>query len=191
MSNLLTKLINYRNDPLGFIEEFVYYKDVRHGYRQISLTVKQKEIIRDILLSGDNEISYEDEDRQIGKTTAFISALTHYITYNTDKTIIILASKHNRAVDILYSFAQMYEYLPDVIKNKIVKQTKSFIEFDNGCRIYASSISSSSLRGLCPSMVYIDESQFVSDREHDNFSKMYEPVYRGLNSKIIKLSSPR
>jgi len=80
MSNLLTKLINYRNDPLGFIEEFVYYKDVRHGYRQISLTVKQKEIIRDILLSGDNEISYEDEDRQIGKTTAFISALTHYMS---------------------------------------------------------------------------------------------------------------
>lgn len=103
-------------------------------------------------------------ERQVGKTTnLLITALYQAVFYN-DKTIHIHTYKTDAAKELINRFLFMYELLPEWLKPKTTRRTKTFIEFENGCRISAGK-NSDSIRGRTINLLLFDESAWDKNFE--------------------------
>lgn len=83
--------------------------------------------------------------------------LLHYILFNADKTVAILANKASTAKTVLQRIKTSYENLPIFLQQGIVEWNKNSIELENGSRVLASSSSASNIRGESINILYLDE----------------------------------
>lgn len=83
--------------------------------------------------------------------------LLHYILFNADKTVAILANKGRTSKEILRRIKTAYQKLPMFLQQGIVEWNKSSIELENGSRILAAATSDSNIRGESISVLYLDE----------------------------------
>lgn len=90
-------------------------------------------------------------------TTSLVSSILHYVLFNDDKTVALLANKGEIAREILNRIQIAYELLPKWMQQGVVEYNKGSATFENKSRIIAGSTSSSSIRGFSISFLYIDE----------------------------------
>jgi len=131
--------------------------------------------------------------RQIGKTTISKIYLLHYVLFNADKNVAILANKESTALKILREVKESYKELPLWLQQGIVSSgwNKKSIQLENGSMIVASSTASSSVRGESVSLLYLDEFAFVPPNIADKFMRsVYSTISSGKTSKIIIVSTP-
>lgn len=83
--------------------------------------------------------------------------LLHYILFNADKTVAILANKAATAKEILHRIKNSYQNLPKFLQQGVLEWNKGSIELENGSRIFASSSSASNIRGQSINVLYLDE----------------------------------
>ena len=83
--------------------------------------------------------------------------LLHYILFNSNKTVAILANKLSSAKEILMRVKIAYQNLPKFIQQGITEWNKNSIELENGSRIIASASSATSIRSTSISILFIDE----------------------------------
>ena len=98
--------------------------------------------------------------RQSGKSKIVISYLLHYVLFNSQKNVAILANKLATARELLSRLKLAYEHLPKWLQQGVVEWNKGSIILENGSKILASSTSASSIRGGSFSLVYLDEFAF-------------------------------
>ena len=117
---------------------------VDHGLVPFDLWDFQEDMVRTF---------YEDRfvickmPRQTGKSTTIIAFLLHYVLYNQDVRVGILANKGATARELLGRLQLAYENLPLWLQQGIVEWNKGSIELENGSKMLASSTSSSAIRG--------------------------------------------
>ena len=129
--------------------------------------------------------------RQSGKSTTVVAYILHYILFNQDMTVGILANKQSTARELLHRLKLAYEYLPIWLQQGIVEWNKGSIQLENGSRIIASSTSSSAIRGGSFNMIFLDEFAHVPHGIADEFfSSVYPTISSGQSTKVLMVSTP-
>jgi hypothetical protein len=129
--------------------------------------------------------------RQSGKSTTLVSYILHYVLFNSNMNVAILANKAATARDILGRLQLAYENLPKWLQQGVVSWNKGSVDLENGSRVVASSTSSSAVRGGSYNMIFLDEFAFVpTNVAEDFFSSVYPTISSGKSTKVIIVSTP-
>ena len=129
--------------------------------------------------------------RQVGKTTTSIAYLLHFILFNENVNVAVLANKSAMAREILGRLQLAFEYLPRFLQQGVKEWNKGSIELANGSRIMADSTSGSSVRGRSFNIVFLDEFAFVPNNIAEAFfMSTYPTISSGQSTKVIIVSTP-
>jgi len=142
----------------------------------------------DISNVQDGNVYYTNEIVSHNTTTA-ISYLLHYIIFNDNVNVAILANKAQTAKDILGRLKLAYENLPKWMQHGVKIWNKASLELDNGSKIIASSTSGSAVRGGSYNVIFLDEFAFIPNQIADEFfSSVYPTITSGKYTKVIMVS---
>ena len=129
--------------------------------------------------------------RQTGKSTTCVAFLLHYIVFNDNITVGILANKAATAREILGRLQLAYENLPSWMQHGIISWNKGSVELENGSTILAASTSASAVRGMSFNIIFLDEFAFVQNNIADQFfASVYPTISSGKSTKVIIVSTP-
>ena len=184
----IEEYIKCKDDPIYFIRNYMKIVHVDHGLVPFDLWNFQEDMVRTF---------YKDRfvickmPRQTGKSTTIIAFLLHYVLYNQDVRVGILANKGATARELLGRLQLAYENLPLWFQQGIVEWNKGSIELENGSKILASSTSSSAIRGGTFNVIFLDEFAFVPEHIADEFFRsVYPTISSGNTTKVLIVSTP-
>lgn len=175
-----------RKDIVYFAETYCAITHIDYGTIKVQLRDYQKDMLK---IMHENRMSAHKLSRQLGKTTAVAIFLAHYVCFNKDKTVGILAHKGSMAVEVLERTKQAIELLPDFLQPGIVEWNKKSIVLENGSSIGAYASSPDAVRGNSFSFIYIDECAFIQNWT-DCFLAIQPVISSGRESKMIMTTTP-
>lgn len=173
-------------DPIYFAEKYIKIVHVDRGLIPLQMYDYQKEIATKIF---NNRRVAVLTARQAGKTTTAVAIILHYIIFNEHKNVGILSNKGEGSKEVLERVKLAYENLPKWMQHGIQEWNKNSIELENGCKIYAGTTTSSSIRGKSIAFLYIDECAFVEGYD-DFFASVYPTISSGEETKLLMTSTP-
>ena len=156
--------IKCANDPVYFVEKYVKIVAVDKGLVPFEMYDFQKELIDKL---HKNRFVIGKLPRQVGKTTTVGAYLLHYVLFNQNMNVAILANKQSTAIEILGRIKMAYEYLPKWLQQGVIEWNKGSIYLANGSRVLADSTSGSSVRGFSFNLIFLDEFAFVPNNIAD------------------------
>ena len=182
----LVEMTKCMMDPIYFAEKYIKIVHVDRGLIPLQMYDYQKEIATKIF---DNRRVAVLTARQAGKTTTAVAIILHYIIFNEHKNVGILSNKGEGSKEVLERVKLAYENLPKWMQHGIQEWNKNSIELENGCKVYAGTTTSSSIRGKSIAFLYIDECAFVEGYE-DFFASVYPTISSGEETKLLMTSTP-
>lgn len=180
--------IKCANDPLYFIQKYVKIVALDKGLVPFDMYNFQEDLI-DVLHK--NRFVIGKLPRQVGKTTTVGAYLLHYVLFNQNVNIGILANKQSTAMEILGRIRMAYEYLPRWLQQGIIEWNKGSIHLENGSRIIAAATSSSAIRGWSFNCILLDEFAHVPTQiAEEFFTSVYPTITSGQSTKMFIISTP-
>ena len=180
--------IKCSNDPIYFIKNYVKIVAVDQGLVPFNLYNYQESLIKTL---HDNRFVIGKLPRQTGKTTTVGSYLLHYVLFNQNVNVAILANKQATAIEILSRIKMAFEYLPKWLQQGVVEWNKGSIMLENGSKILASATSSSAIRGGSFNCILLDEFAHIPIQiAEDFFSSVYPTITSGQSTKMFIISTP-
>lgn len=184
----LQDYVKCAKDPEYFILEYMKIVHVDRGLVPFDMYDFQRKIVKTI---HNSRYTIAKLPRQTGKTTTVVAYFLHYILFNEDVNVAILANKGSLARDILGRLQLAYENLPMFLQQGIRIWNKGDVHLENGSKIIAASTSSSTVRGGTFNMILLDEFAFVPKNIADEFfSSVYPTISSGKTTKVIIVSTP-
>ena len=175
-------------DPIYFIKNYMQIVNVDEGLMKFNMWDFQEDMINTF---ADNRFVICKMPRQTGKSTTIIAYLLHYVLYNSDFRVGILANKGQTARELLGRWRLAYENLPLWLQQGVVEWNKGNIELENGSKVLASSTSSSAIRGGTFNIIFLDEFAFVPDNIAEEFFRaVYPMISSGNKTKVLIVSTP-
>ena len=175
-------------EPLHFIQNYIKIVSLDEGLVPFKMFPFQKDMVGTI---HQNRFTICKMPRQSGKSTTLVSYILHYILFNPNMNVAILANKASTARDILSRLQLAYENLPKWLQQGVMSWNKGSLDLENGSRVVASSTSSSAVRGGSYNMIFLDEFAFVPQNvAEDFFSSVYPTISSGKSTKVIIVSTP-
>lgn len=176
------------NDPVYFAVNYMRIINVDHGLMPFRMWDFQKDMLKTF---HENRFSICKLPRQVGKTTTSVAFLLHFILFNENVNVAILANKSATAREIMGRLQLAFEYLPKFLKQGVKEWNKGSIELANGSRAIADSTSGSSVRGRSFNVVFLDEFAFVPNNIAEAFfMSTYPTISSGKSTKVIIVSTP-
>jgi len=176
------------NDPVYFAKTYMKIINVDEGLVPFAMWDFQEEMVQTF---HENRFAICKLPRQVGKTTTSVAYLLHYVLFNENVNVAILANKAATAREILGRLQLSFEYLPRFLQQGIVEWNKGSIELANGSRILAESTSGSSVRGRSFNIIFLDEFAFVPNNIAEAFfTSTYPTISSGRTTKVIMVSTP-
>ena len=176
------------DSPTYFIKNYVRIVSLDHGLVPFDMYNFQEGMVDTM---HENRFTIFKLPRQSGKSTIIISYLLHYVLFNPNTTVAVLANKSTTARDILGRLQLAYENLPKWMQQGIIAWNKGNIELENGSKILAAATSSSAIRGGSYNVIFLDEFAFVPTNVADQFfASVYPTITSGQNTKVIIVSTP-
>lgn len=177
-----------RDDPIHFLKNYIH---VVHPDRGVVKMVPYEFQEKMIKAYHENRRSIMLTPRQYGKTITAAVYLIHYILFNSNKTVAILANKQATADEILHRVRMAYELIPKWLQSGVVGWQKRSIELENGSRIFCAATSSSGIRGKSINCLMLDELAFVENNlAEEFFTSVYPTITASKESKIMITSTP-
>ena len=177
-----------QQDPIYFIKKYVKIIHLDRGLIDFELYDFQEHIVNTI---HENRFVICKLPRQSGKSTTTIAYLLHYVLFNAEVSVAILANKQATARELLHRLKLAYEHLPKWLQQGVEQWNKGTIELENGSRILASATSSSAVRGSSFNLIFLDEFAFVPHEVADEFfSSVYPTITSGETTKVLMVSTP-
>ena len=175
-------------DPVYFIEEHVNIVSIDEGLVPFKMYPFQSQIVETF---HENRFTICKLPRQSGKSTVVLSYLIHYIIFNDNVNVAILANKASTARDLLSRLQLAYEHLPKWLQMGVTNWNKGSLELENGSKILAASTSASAVRGGSYNIIFLDEFAFIpSNIAEQFFSSVYPTISSGQSSKVMIVSTP-
>ena len=176
------------NDPKYFIQEYLKIVTIDKGLVPFEMYDFQRKMVDTF---HDNRFTICKLPRQSGKSTIIVSYLLHYVLFNDNVNVAILANKSSTARDLLGRLQLAYEYLPKWMQQGVLNWNKGSLELENGSRIVAASTSSSAVRGSTFNIIFLDEFAYVPNNiAEEFFSSVYPTISSGKSSKVMIVSTP-
>jgi hypothetical protein len=184
----IQEYIKCSQDPIYFIMNYIKIVHVDRGLVPFDLYKFQKKIVKSV---HNKRFTIAKLPRQSGKTTTVIAYFLHYILFNEDVNIAILANKGSLAREILGRLQLAYENLPMFLQQGIKVWNRGDLQLENGSKIVAAATSSSAIRGGSFNMILLDEFAFIPKNIADEFfSSVYPTISSGKTTKVIIVSTP-
>ena len=185
----IEEYVKCKKDPVYFTRNYVKIVSLDEGLVPFKMWDFQEELIQKF---HNSRFNIAKLPRQTGKSTTVVSYLLHYILFNDNVNIGILANKASTARDLLARLATAYENLPKWIQQGVVVWNKGNIELENGSKILAASTSASAVRGMSFNIIFLDEFAFVPNHIADSFfASVYPTITSGKSTKVIIISTPQ
>ena len=176
------------NDPKYFIQEYLKIVTIDKGLVPFEMYDFQRKMVDTF---HDNRFTICKLPRQSGKSTIIVSYLLHYVLFNDNVNVAILANKSSTARDLLGRLQLAYEHLPKWMQQGVLNWNKGSLELENGSRIVAASTSSSAVRGSTFNIIFLDEFAYVPNNiAEEFFSSVYPTISSGKSSKVMIVSTP-
>jgi len=183
------EFIKCKEDPVYFTKTYVQIVSLDEGLVPFKMWDFQEELIKKF---HHNRFNIAKLPRQTGKSTTVVSYLLHYLIFNDNVNVGILANKASTARDLLARLATAYENLPKWIQQGVVVWNKGNIELENGSKILAASTSASAVRGMSFNIIFLDEFAFVPNHIAESFfASVYPTITSGKSTKVIIISTPQ
>jgi hypothetical protein len=129
--------------------------------------------------------------RQIGKTVSAAITMLHFVTFNNDKNIMIVANIANTTIEIIDKIKSIYIQLPFFLKVGIKNWNQKSIILENGCRVKSSARTKTPAIGFTIDFLYLDEFAHIPANIIEPYYTAVYPVVSAVeNSKIIITSTP-
>ena len=178
----ITEIAKCANDIVYFAEKYAVVM-TDNGIQKVKLREYQKQLLRDF---QHNRFNIVLASRQMGKTVTASIFNAWYLTFNYDKTTLLLANKSESTKEIIDKAKVVIENLPFFMKPGIIKYDVMNVRSDNGCRLVGQSTTAKSGIGFTIHNLYLDEFAHVHPTIVDSF---YENVYPTLSaSKISRIN---
>ena len=175
-------------NPIHFATTYMRIINVDKGLMPFEMWDFQQDMLKSF---HENRFSICKLPRQVGKTTTAVAFLLHYILFNENVNVAILANKSSTAREILGRLQLSFEYLPRFLQQGIKEWNKGSIELANGSRALADSTSGSSVRGRSFNVIFLDEFAFVPNNIAEAFfMSTYPTISSGNTTKVIIVSTP-
>ena len=176
------------DDPKYFIEKYLKIVSIDKGLIPFEMYDFQRKMVDTF---HDNRFTICKLPRQSGKSTIIISYLLHYVLFNDNVNVAILANKSSTARDLLGRLQLAYEHLPKWMQQGVINWNKGSLELENGSKIVAASTSSSAVRGSTFNIIFLDEFAYVPNNiAQEFFSSVYPTISSGQSSKVMIVSTP-
>jgi len=174
--------------PKYFIEQYLKIVTIDKGLVPFEMYDFQRKMVDTF---HDNRFTICKLPRQSGKSTIIVSYLLHYVLFNDNVNVAILANKSSTARDLLGRLQLAYEHLPKWMQQGVLNWNKGSLELENGSRIVAASTSSSAVRGSTFNIIFLDEFAYVPNNiAEEFFSSVYPTISSGKSSKVMIVSTP-
>tara|TARA_B110000971_G_scaffold221997_1_gene272411 strand:- start:8793 stop:10619 length:1827 start_codon:yes stop_codon:yes gene_type:complete len=178
----ITELAKCANDIVYFAEKYAVVM-TDEGIQQVTLREYQKELLHSFQNERFNIVLAA---RQMGKTVTASIFNAWYLTFNYDKTTLLLANKSDSTKEIIDKAKVVIENLPFFMKPGIIKYDVMNVRSDNGCRLVGQSTTAKSGIGFTIHNLYLDEFAHIHPTIVDSF---YENVYPTLSaSKVSRIN---
>ena len=175
-------------NPKYFIEHYLKIVTIDKGLIPFEMYDFQRKMVDTF---HDNRFTICKLPRQSGKSTIIVSYLLHYVLFNDNVNVAILANKSSTARDLLGRLQLAYEHLPKWMQQGVLNWNKGSLELENGSRIVAASTSSSAVRGSTFNIIFLDEFAYVPNNiAEEFFSSVYPTISSGKSSKVMIVSTP-
>ena len=178
----IAELAKCANDIVYFAEKYAVVM-TDEGIQQVKLREYQKELLHNFQNDRFNIVL---ASRQMGKTVTASIFNAWYLTFNYDKTTLLLANKSDSTKEIIDKAKVVIENLPFFMKPGIIKYDVMNVRSDNGCRLVGQSTTAKSGIGFTIHNLYLDEFAHVHPTIVNSF---YENVYPTLSaSKVSRIN---
>jgi phage FluMu gp28-like protein len=124
--------------------------------------------------------------RQTGKTTTIAMKAIHFADTNP-KVLVLITSPSLRQSMIMFDRIASFVFSSPYLRNKVVRATRTLIQFENGSRIIALPCSENLLRGYTANMVICDEAAFMPE---EVITQVIFPMLSTTDGYAIFLSTP-
>lgn len=174
-------------DKIWFGNNFTHLKDGDNGWKQIKLRGYQEEILNRYTKNNRNILMIP---RQSGKTTTTVVEIVHYLCFNTEKDVVVIAQSKPVVTEILSKIREVFSRLPFFLSPGFIRFTDEYIELDNGCRLKIGVASESVVQGFSLDFLYIDEFAYLGSGAEAFWVNIYPTLANNPNSKCIITSTP-
>lgn len=180
------------------INQFVKYVKIfgPKGFAEFRPYQFQVKLLRKFVHSWENRRTEKHNHivvgpRQAGKTTALAVYALWYLLFNSDKSVGLLSYKHSISEEILLRIKEIYNNLPDFLKQDVVRNTKDYFRLANGSYIFTASMCARSVRGKTVDLLLFDEAAFTRDSDFEEFILSVFPTQAARpDSQMIMISTP-
>lgn len=180
------------------INQFVKYVKILgpEGFAEFRPYQYQIKLMRKFVHSWENRRTEKHNHivvgpRQSGKTTALAVYALWYLLFNSDKCIGLLGYKHSISKEILLRIKEIYNNLPDFLKQDVVRNTKEQFKLANGSYIFTAAMCARCVRGKTVDLLLFDEAAFTSDSDFDEFIRSVFPTQAARpDAQMIMISTP-
>ena len=184
----IQEVLKCMDDPKYFISNYLKIVTIDKGLVPFEMYPFQEKMVDTF---HDNRFTICKLPRQSGKSTIIVSYLLHYVLFNDNVNVAILANKSSTARDLLGRLQLAYEHLPKWMQQGVLNWNKGSIELENGSKIVAASTSSSAVRGSTFNIIFLDEFAYVPNNiAEEFFSSVYPTISSGQSSKVMIVSTP-
>lgn len=182
----VNEYIRCRDSVEYFCENYVKVISLDKGLVPFKLRGYQSKMVKHF---NENKFNIVLACRQSGKSITSVAWLLHYVIFNSEKKVGILANKGSTAREMLARLTLMLENLPFFLQPGCKILNKGNIKFSNNSEVLAASTSSSSIRGLSLNCLLLDEFAFVHDA-NTFYTSTYPVITSGEDTKVIITSTP-
>ena len=175
-------------DPVYFIQTHMKIVSLDEGLVPFKMYDFQQDMVKTF---HENRFTICKLPRQSGKSTTIIAYLLHYVLFNENVNVAILANKSSTARDILGRLQLGYENLPKWLQQGVVSWNKGSLDLENGSSILAAATSASAIRGGSYNIIFLDEFAYVPQSlAEEFFSSVYPTISSGKSTKVMIVSTP-
>ena len=144
----------------------------------------------DITVNAANHRYYTNGILSHNTINAAITIL-HYMTFENDKNIMIVANKRDTVVEIIDKIKSIYTNLPFFLKFGVKNWNQQNIFCENGCKLRSAARSKTPALGFAIDFLYLDEFAHIpSNIIVPYYTAVYPTLTSIKNSRLIITSTP-
>ena len=174
-------------DPIYFLKTYTYVQHPTRGKVQFKLYPFQQQTILQFIKHSWNIIV---KSRQLGISTVCAGYALWLMTFNRDKSILVIANKQDVAKNLIRKVRLMYTHLPPFLQQTLITDNKQSLFFANDSFIKAESANPNAGVSQALSLLIIDEAAVLQQTLFQQIFTAASPTL-STGGDFIILSTPR
>jgi hypothetical protein len=150
--------IKCAQDPVYFLKKYSYIQHPIRGKIPFHLYDFQEKTVEEF---KENRFQIILKARQLGISTITAGYSLWMMTFQSDKNILVIATKQDTAKNLVTKIRVMHANLPSWLKQPCVEDNKLSLRYKNGSQVKAISSSDESGRSEALSLLILDEAAFI------------------------------